>query len=216
MIMRYLIYTLASLMVIVQLAACNSGGLGADEAARVDSIKALPRVDYIGGHATFSLAEIEGLRRTNKDSVPWASFMQESDSNGQLGYYFFPGYKVELSAPQIRLEYMHKGLKGCGDVDSIFAWLKGLYVNDARKGKVNSEEPVGTIDGQPIKVLEIETPMFKPNDSLQYSSKWMAWAYADNGDRFIGFSYSAVTIDDYKQGIPLFKDLVRSYKDDQK
>ncbi|MFN8396523.1 MAG: hypothetical protein U0176_18000 [Bacteroidia bacterium] len=207
------IYT-ALLLLLLQVAACKPGsGLAADEEAKVKALENLPRADYNRGGVAFSLAEIEGIRRVEKDSVPWASYVQETDDNGQLGYYFFPGYDRDLSAPQVRLEYMARSLKGCSTVDSLFTWLKGLFVNDQRHGVVKSEAPVGTLDGQEIKILEIETPKFTMNDTVTYAEKFMAWAYAEHGDRFVGFNYTAVNKDDYNQGLPLFKDLVRSYRD---
>jgi hypothetical protein len=213
--MRYLASTIVVLLVILQLAACKGGGVSADEKEKVEALAGLSRVEYNRGGTVFSVADLEDLKRVNRDSVPWASFMVEGDSNGQLGYYFIPGYKIDFSAPQIRLEYMHKGLKGCSEADSVHTWLKSLFVNDQRQGKVVSEEPVATLDGQEIKILEIETPVYLANDSTQYGGKWMAWGYADNGDHLIGFSFTAVNADDYKQGIPEFKNLIRSYKDNQ-
>lgn len=212
--MRTVIYTLLAFSLVVTFAACDGGGLSAEEKARVQSLEGLPRVDYAKGGVAFSLGQVEGLRPTHRDSVPWASYLAENDSNGQVAYYFFPGYAVELGSPQIRIEYMHKGLKGCGSVDSLFSWLKGLFI-EPRAGKVRSEAPIGTLDGQEIMVLEIETPPYISPDSTQYAPKWMAWAYADHGDRFVGFSFTATDADGYKQGIEPFKDLVRSYRDNQ-
>jgi hypothetical protein len=211
--MRYIGYTTVLLILILQLAACNTGGISAEEQDRVDSLTSLSRREYARGGVAFSLGDVEGLKPVGKDSVPWASYMMESDSNGQLGYYFYPGYSMDLSAPQIRLEYMHRNLRGCSEPDSLFKWLKGIYLSPDRQGKVVSEAPVGTLDGQVITILEIETPEYKVDDSTSHSGKSMAWAYADHGDRLIGFSYSAVNRDDYKQGILQFKNLVRSYKD---
>jgi hypothetical protein len=211
--MRILGYTTALLILVLNLAACNTGGISSDEQARVDSLATLARKDYARGGVAFSLGQIDGLKPVNKDSVPWAMYMVETDSNGQLGYYFYPGYPIELAAPQIRLEYMHRGLRGCSEADSLFKWLKGIYLSPERQGKVLAEDKVGTLDGQAVTVLEIETPSFKVDDSTSHSGKSMAWAYLEHGDRLVGFSYSAVTRDDYRQGIAQFKNLVRSYKD---
>lgn len=213
--MRYIVYT-AALFIAVQMVSCKpAGGIDADERARVEALQGLPRTNYARGGVDFSLAEIEGMRATHRDSVPWASYMQETDGNGQLGYYFFPGYARDLASPQVRVEYMAKSLPGCSTVDSLFTWLKSLYVGNERNGNVVGETPVGTLDGQEIRILEIEIPEYAMNDSTRYSEKHMAWGYADNGERFVGFSYSAVGKDDYKQGFPMFKDLIRSYKDDK-
>lgn len=211
--MRNLFVYFASIFFLIYFAACQpSGGISADESERVAVLANLPRMEYNHGGVAFSLAEIEGLKQVNKDSVPWASYMQESEDNGQMGYYFFPGFSRDLSSPQIRVEYMAKSLKGCSTEDSLFGWLKGLYLGPERKGVLASEAPVGTLDGDPVTILEITIPKYVVNDSSEYSPKWMAWAYAENGDRFVGFSYTTVSADDYKQGLPLFKDLVRSYK----
>ena len=210
--MRNLIFYTATLFLFVQMAACNSGGISADERERVAALENLPRMDYQSGGVAFSLGQIEGMKQVHKDSVPWAQYIMESEDNGQLGYYFFPGYARELAAPQVRLEYMSKSLKGCSSVDSLFIWLKGLYIKTDRKGTIANEELLGTLGGDEIKVLEIETPKYVVDDSVSYSEKYMAWAYADLGPQFVGFSYSAVTKDDYKQGLPLFKDLVRSFR----
>lgn len=213
--MHKLLFYTATLFLLVQVAACQSGGLSSDEQAAVKALESLPRKDYQRGGVNFSLAEIDGMRQVDRDSVPWASYMPETEDNGQLGYYFFPGYARDLSAPQVRVEYMSKALPGCSTVDSLFTWLKSMYVGNERNGKVVGEEPIGTLGGQEITLLQIEIPKYVVDDSTQYSEKYMAWAYADQGDRFVGFSYSAVTSDDYKQGFPLFKDLVRSYKDNK-
>lgn len=208
---KVLLYT-ASLFVLLQVAACKSGGISSDEQARVKALESLPRKEYNHGGVNFSVAEIEGMKQVSRDSVPWANYMPDTEENGQLGYYFFPGYARDLSAPQVRVEYMSKALPGCSTVDSLFTWLKSLYVGTERNGKVVSEEPLGTLGGEEIRLLQIEIPKFVMDDSTQYSEKYMAWAYADQGERFVGFSYSAVTPDDYKQGFPMFQDLVRSYK----
>jgi hypothetical protein len=213
--MRTLSLYTALLLFLLPFAACQTGGIDADEKARVAALEGLPRKEYVRGGVTFSLAEIEGLRATHKDSVPWAMYMEETEDNGQLGYYFYPGYSRDLSSPNIRVEYMSKALKGCSSVDSLFIWLKGMYIGTERNGKVAGESTVGTLDGQEIRVLEIEIPKFQVDDSTIYSEKHMAWAYADHKDRFVGFSYSAVSKDDYNQGLPMFMDLVRSYKDNQ-
>jgi hypothetical protein len=213
--MRTLSLYAALLLFLLPFAACQTGGIDADEKERVAALEGLPRKEYASGGVAFSLAEIEGLRATNKDSVPWAMYMEETEDNGQLGYYFYPGYSRDLSSPNIRVEYMSKALKGCSSVDSLFIWLKSMYIGTERNGKVAGESTVGTLDGQEIKVLEIEIPKFQLDDSTIYSEKHMAWAYADHKDRFVGFSYSAVSKDDYNQGLPMFMDLVRSYKDNQ-
>jgi hypothetical protein len=210
--MRNIVFYTAALFILLQVAACKSGGLSAEEKARVAALETVPRMNYKSGGVEFSLGQIDGMRQVHKDSVPWAQYLQESEDNGQLGYYFFPGYARELAAPQVRLEYMSKSLKGCSTVDSLFIWLKGLYVTPERKGKVANEEVLGSLGGDEIKVLEIETPKFVVDDSVSYSEKYMAWAYADLGPQFVGFSYSAITKDDYNQGLPLFKDLIRSYR----
>lgn len=207
---RIIVHT-ALLLIVVLIAACN-GGVGADEKAKVAAIAELPRMDYSRGGVNFSLAQFEGLRQVHKDSVAWAQYMVETEENGQLGYYFYPGFAHDLSSPQIRVEYMSKSLPGCSTVDSLFTWLKSLYVGNERNGSVVGEEQVATVGGDPIKVLEIAIPTYVVDDTTQYSEKHMAWAYADQGSRFVGFSYSATTKDDYKQGVDLFKDLVRSYK----
>lgn len=85
--MRYVSYTFVLLILIVQLAACKGGGLSADEATKVTALSGLPRVDYARGGVNFSLGQIDGLKKVGQDSVPWASYMMDSDSNGQLGYY---------------------------------------------------------------------------------------------------------------------------------
>jgi hypothetical protein len=213
--MRYIGSTLAILILVLHITACNGQGVSAEESEKVAALEGLPRIDYADGHVTFSLAEIEGLKQVSKDSVPWAMYMAETDSNGQLGYFFYPGYKIELASPQIRIEFMHRGLKGCSSADSLFTWLKSVFMTPERKGVVVGESNLGSLDGQVIKMLEMETPDYRTNDTMQYSGKRMAWAYAENGDRLIGFAYSAITQDDYQQGLPQFMDLVRSYKDNQ-
>jgi hypothetical protein len=213
--MRTLSLYTALLVFLLPFAACQSGGLDAQEKERVAALEGLPRTEYARGGVTFSLAEIEGIRATHKDSVAWAMYMQETEDNGVLGYYFYPGFSRDLSSPNIRVEYMSKALKGCSTVDSLFIWLKGMYVGTERKGQVAGETTVGTLDKQEIKILEIEIPQYTLDDTTTYSEKHMAWAYADHGDRFVGFSYAAVSKDDYKQGLPMFMDLVRSYKDNQ-
>jgi hypothetical protein len=181
------------------------------EAARLKEIEALPRVAFHSYGTHFSFAKLDGLKSVHRDSVPWGYMMPQSEMNGQVMYYFFPGYALELASPQIRIEYMSKSLKGCGSIDSILTWLKGLYIGSERNGKLVGERKVGTVGGDELTLLEISVEEFK-RDTIALASKQMGWAYADQGDMILGITYSAVKPEDYNQGYALFKDLVMSYK----
>ncbi|MEM7036433.1 MAG: hypothetical protein AAF570_05580 [Bacteroidota bacterium] len=175
----------------------------------------LARTSYNRGGVSFSLANIDGFKMSHPDSVPWANYMPDTDGNGQIHYFFRIGHKVELSSPQVRVEYIAKDMPSCGSLDELQGWLKQSFVNDERKCQVISTGgTVKTMDGQDIEIFEIHCPQYHVNDSLTRSEKTMAWAYVDHDTRYVGFSYSAVNPSDYDEALPLFKDLVRSYKDE--
>ena len=186
--------------------------MSAEETARLAEIEKLPRVGYNKSGVSLTLAELEGLKPMSRDSVPWSSMMLESPDNGQLIYFFYPGYAIELGSPQIRVEFMSRSLKGCSSPDSVLIWLKGLFVNPDQNGKIIGENPIHTIGGEKMTFLEILRPENLYEDSVLYAAKRMACAYAEQKNHLIGFSFTALTEDDYNQNLPLFKDLVRSYK----
>lgn len=212
--MRNIGYWFIALFLLVMVVACKQAGptMSQEDAARLKEIEGLPRVGYSKGGVSFTLAEFEGLKPVSRDSVPWANMMIESEDNGQIIYFFYPGYAIDLGSPQIRVEFMARKLKGCSSADSIMIWLKGLFVNPDQNGKIIGENPINCLDGKDLTLLEILRPENSIEDSLLYAEKRMAWAYAEQGEHIIGFSFTALSEDDYNQNMPLFKDLIRSYK----
>lgn len=215
--MRKIGFWVIALFVLTMVAACKPAApeVSAEDAARLAEIEKLPRVGYNKAGVSITLAEFEGLKPMSRDSVPWASIMQESEDNGQIIYFFYPGYEISLGSPQIRIEYMSRSLKGCSHPDSVLNWLKGLYINPDQNGSIIGENQVQTLDGKAVTLLEILRPETRYEDSLLYVEKRMAWAYAELPNHLIGFSYTALGADDYNQNFPLFKDIIRSYKSAQ-
>lgn len=199
---------------VLAIAACSGSGNSA-EVDNHEDLKDLPRTSYNKGGVSFSLANVAGIYPVHRDSVGWATYMVETDGNGQVIYYFMDEEKVEMSAAQIRVEYIAKSLPNCSTEDSLFNWLKQIFLAPDRQGQVISDgSTVRTMDGQDIELLEIHTPETQIGDSLVRSSKTMAWAYVDHDTRFVAFNFSANDQDKYDRGMKHFRDLVRSYKDE--
>ena len=212
--MRNTGYWFIALFLLVMVAACKqeAPAISAEDAAHLKEIEGLPRVGYNKGGASFTLAEFEGLKPVSRDSVPWANMMIETEDNGQVIYFFFPGYAIDLGSPQIRVEFMSRSLKGCSSADSIMIWLKGLFVNPDQNGTIIGENELDCVDGGKLTLLEILRPERIIEDSLLFTEKRMAWAYAEQKEHIIGFSFTALNEDDYNQNMALFRDLIRSYK----
>lgn len=212
--MQTLKLILVSLFLTLGLAACSGSKNGSDPNVYTNpDLKDLPRSDYAKGGVNFSMAKVEGLKSVSRDSVGWASYMQESDANGQIVYYFLKGEEIDLSSAQVRVEYIHKDLPNCSETDSLFGWLKSVFLTDDRQGKVNiKDQYVETMDGQKVEIMGIITPEMQVNDSVRHSEKSMAWAYIEQGQRWVGLSLSAVEKGKFDKALPLMKDLIASYK----
>lgn len=180
-----------------------------------DDIINLPRKSFTRGGVNFSLADIDGYKEVNPDSVGWAGFMQQTPENGQITYFFLTGHEIELASPQVRVEYIAKSLPNCGSEQELVDWVKGAFLTPEQQGKLIGESSVTTLDETPVKVTEIQVPTRTVNDSLSRSGKSMAWAYVDAGDRFVAFNFTSVDSSEYVRGMGMFKQLVRSYKKEQ-
>lgn len=179
-----------------------------------EDIVNLPRESYEKGGVSFSLAKVEGFYTVFPDSVGWSGYMPQTEDNGQILYLFMENQPVELASPQVRVEYIAKSLQNCGTVKEMQDWLKGVFINSERQGEIIGGEPLKTLDGQDVEVLEIFVPETQVSDTLRRTGKRMAWAYTEDGDRWVGFNFSAVDSGEYAKGMPLFRKVVRSYKAD--
>lgn len=193
----------------------NAGNSGNNMDYRDPNLDSLPRQKFAKGGTYFSLAELPVLKHIRPDSVPWSNYLNETDGNGPIAFYFPYGLPMDLGAPQVRFEYMHKKLPGCSSVDSLFIWLRSIFINSDQLGQeINQGEYVMTGDGQKVDLLTIRKPTQKHLDSILTSSKTMAWAYIDHGERFVGATFSAVDSALFESYLPAFKDLIRSYRAD--
>lgn len=188
-------------------------GIDAAQKARHEELAKLPRAQYNKGGVSFSVAALPDLKPVQRDSVGWSGYMPETEENGQVIYYFLRGYGMDLADPQIRIEYIAKSLPNCATTEELFNWLKGVFVNEERQGVILSEgTTLATMDGQIVELLEIKQPQVMTNDSVMRSSKSMAYAYLDQGERFVALNFAAAEDDTYQQGLDLFKDLILSYR----
>ncbi len=179
-----------------------------------EELAGLPRTSFNTGGVSFSLANIKDMDQVHRDSVDWGYLIPQTEENGPIVYYFTTTLQT-LAAPHVRIEYIDKKIDNMGTVESIHGWLKELFMNDVQKGKILSEDQtLTTMDGQEVKLLEIHRPAGFVNDSVQRGDKFMAWSYVDQNDRFVAFNFSTTEQENYDQGMPLFKDLVRSYKEE--
>ena len=202
------------LLLFAALTNCKGGKQSGSGSGINEELAKLPRTSYSTGGVTFSLADITDLEQVNRDSVQWGHLIPQTEENGPIVYYFSTTIRT-LAAPHVRIEYIDKKIDQMGSVESIHSWLKSLFLNEMQNGKVlNENEILTTLDGQEVKVLEIHRPGGIVNDSVQRGDKFMAWSYVDHSDRYVAFNFSATEQDEYDQGMPLFKDLVRSYKDE--
>lgn len=174
----------------------------------------LPRATYEKGGVKFSLANLDGLYRVPKDSVPWSVQLQETGDNGQIVYYFMQGSEIEMGSPHVRVEYISRKLPGCSTADSLFDWLKSMYVNPERNGKIlDNGGNLTTADNQEVKLLEIFIPQFtRVEDSALLAGKYMSWAYVPQNDRFVAMNLTTTEKTKYEMTLPMFKDLIRSYR----
>jgi len=175
-------------------------------------IASLPRISLSEAGTSFSLADIDGLKFVNADSVPWAGYMQETPENGQIAYFFVKGHDIQLASPHVRLEYISKSLPNCESEEALIEWIKSYFVTPERKGKVIGEGEIQTLDAKTVKITEIAVPNQQVDDSLTRSRKYMAWAYVEDGNQFVGFNFTSVDSASYGQEFGKFQQLVRSFK----
>jgi len=206
--MRSFFSALTLILITTLSLGCNKGPK--DESS--SDLAALSRTSYNMGGVSFSLANLPDLDIVNRDSVSWSHLLPQTEENAPIVYYFATTDRT-LSAPHIRLEYIDKKIENMESTDNIFGWLKSAFLNEMQNGKIlNEGESIETMDGQQVEILEIHRPGTQVNDSIMRGDKLMAWGYFDQQERFVGINFSATRQDDYDQGIPLFKDLIRSYK----
>ncbi|MEM1000155.1 MAG: hypothetical protein AAGN35_24080 [Bacteroidota bacterium] len=211
--MKSLTYILLLTLGLGWLGCGSSDGIDSSQKERIEELGQLPRTTFNQGGVSFSIAELPELKMVHPDSVGWASYMAQTEDNGTIGYYFIKGYDLQLASPQIRIEYINKALPDCGSVEELFNWLKGVFVNDERQATVlNEGQTIATTDGQIVELLELRQPQLSLNDSLARSSKTMAYAYIDQGERFVALNFTATEDDAYDEGLPLFKDMILSYR----
>lgn len=214
--MKKIVYILLSAAFVLQ--ACktptNSEAKIPDRSVDEVTLGKLPRATFDRGQVHFSLANLDGLYRVPKDSIPWSYQLQETPDNGQIVYYFLQGTPIEMGSPHIRVEYISRNLPGCSTADSLFDWLKGMYVEGERKGKMlDNGKTVTTADNQSVDVLEIFIPQFtRVEDSATLAGKYMAWAYVPHNERFVAVNLTTTEKTKYEICLPLFKDLIRSYR----
>lgn len=206
-------YPILTLMIFLALAGCKPGdGIDPAQKARIEELNQLPRHSFNKGGVSFAIADLPELRRVWPDSVGWASYMPQTEDNGPIVYYFVRGYDQQLASPQIRIEYINKALPDCGTVDELFSWLKGVFVTERQASIINEGQTLATAGGEIVRLLEIRQPTSAVNDSLTRSEKSMAFAYLDQGERFVAVNFTAVEDEDYNRGLPLFKDMILSYR----
>ena len=203
-------------MIFLLLIATGCGpddGIDSAQKARHGELSKLPRAHYNRGGVKFSVAALPDLKAVQYDSVGWASYMPQTEENGQVIYYFFRGYDMKLGSPQIRIEYIAKSLPNCGTVEELFTWVKSVFVNEERNAKIITEgTTLAAMDGQITELLEIRQPETMTSDSVMRGTKSMAYAYIDQGERFVALNFTAVEDEDYAAGLPIFKDLILSYR----
>ncbi len=208
--MKKNIYILSLLVLFTAIISCKRD----NQTGGNEELASLPRTNFNMGGVSFSLANIRDLDQVHRDSVGWGYLMPSTEENGPIVYYFTTNLQT-LGAPHMRIEYIDKKIENMDNVESIQGWLKGLFLNDAQNGKVIGEDQtLTTMDGQEVKLLEIHRPGGILNDSVRRSDKFMAWCYIDQGDRFVAFNFSTTEEDKYNQGLPLFMNLIRSFKEE--
>jgi hypothetical protein len=179
-----------------------------------EDIANLPRQSYNRGGVSFSLAKVDGFKELAPDSVGWSGFMQQTEENGQVTYLFLKGHDIQLGSPQVRVEYIAKSLPNCKTAAEMHTWLKSVFINPERQGRLVESPGLTTLDGQEVEVLEIYTPNVSVSDTVNRSEKRMAWAYVEDGDRWVGFNFSAIDSAEYFRGLDLFRKVVRSFKNE--
>lgn len=207
--MRSLFLPISALFLITIFAIGCKGGI--KDSSNSD-IASLPRTSYSMGGVAFSLANFVDLDVVNRDSVSWSHLLPQTEENAPIVYYFATTDR-SLSAPHIRLEYIDKKIENMESTANIFGWLRTAFLNEYQNGVIlNEGEHIETMDGEQVEILEIHRPGNVVNDSITRGDKLMAWGYFDQQERFVGINFSATQQDDYDKGLPLFKDLIRSYK----
>ncbi|MEM7037315.1 MAG: hypothetical protein AAF570_10070 [Bacteroidota bacterium] len=169
------------------------------------------------------------LQRFGWDSVPWAATMPKGDQNGVVVYFFLEGERVMLSAPQIRVEYVAKSMPGAETREQLFNWLKSVFVNSNREGRVMDETTELDVAGEKVRLLEIHTPELTMSNSNSdddgaeshdsddgedrpvRAEKQMLWAFLSHGEYWIGLACSATNPAKFEALRPHFHALVRSF-----
>lgn len=174
-----------------------------------------PRLTFDDFYVKYSLRQIDGLYPIPLDSLPWAESVNNLPQNGQMCYFFLDPTDIALSSAHIRGEYLASSLPWCSTRDSLFLWLKGIYINPERNGTLlfeNEIVPTATPNLE-AGLMAISVPSVQKNDSTLSNARWMTWAYIPAKGYWAGFVFTAFDQVRFEEGLERFRELLGTFEE---
>ncbi len=149
------------------------------------------------------------LAPVTNDRLTWINADNSTETMGTFLSYVVKGRKIMLAAVNYRVDYFKKTVKGYSSVDSSFYSARSYFLLDAEKSKVIRErQKIQTASGQHAYVEEYYSVR-----SEQFTPKYVALGYLEyNEDYIVGFVMNAVDEFEFKDALPPFYKLIRSFK----
>ncbi len=175
------------------------------------------KIDFDEYYLKFSVRVMDQLKFVPRDSLHWAAGILQSPQTGNVAHFFFRDEeRMTLEAPHVRVDWIYARMPNCSTSDSLFWWLESQFVGGARQGKIILERrKFGTYSGKPAWIEAVYVPEFRDTDTTIKSAKWMAWAYIQDDDYWVGWVFTAHSQPHWEKGIPVFEKLVGTYEEDK-
>lgn len=164
---------------------------------------------YQAWSMSFSLTAPRGMVARLNPQVPWVDPSAYNENNGIFATYVRNGRELSLNNPYIQVQYIHKQLKNCSTVDSIYLWMDNFALANRSARVVERRHSVETQAGQTAVCKAYYTgPADQPPGP---APKYIAYAYVDYNDEYwLGFGLTTMNEDDFKLALPDFYELVKS------
>lgn len=174
------------------------------------------KIDFDEYYVKFSVRQLDQWQSVPRDSLPWAAGIKQSPQTGNVAHFFFadePRYSLE--AAHVRVDWVYARQPNCSTVDSLYMWLENMFVK-SRGGKIAvPRHKIGTYSGKEAWVEGIYSPQYEASDTTTKAEKWMAFAYIQDRDYWVGWVFTAHDITMWERGFALFKDLVATYEEEE-
>ncbi|MEM6263827.1 MAG: hypothetical protein AAGI38_15040 [Bacteroidota bacterium] len=155
----------------------------------------------------FTLRHDFPLVPVTNDKLSWIEEDNFNEQNGVYVTYVVAAREIKLAAANVRVDYITKDFPSFGSADSALLWVDDFFIVPPESREIRAAHTVTTESGKPAYCKEVFSVR---KEGL--SGKFIAFAYLDaSPEHLVGFNLTAVDSFEYKDALPAFYDLVKSY-----